>query len=77
MTHWWANDMDDERPVVHCLVGWELPNQEHIVRLVTLEQAADFQRFGWRVLVDPAEHAELVRWEQLHRSWQFFRKGPK
>lgn len=40
-----------------------------------LEDAVDYQRYGFWVLVDPATESELVRWEQLERSKQG-RKGP-
>ena len=43
--------------------GWLLGRP----RLVTLEEAEDFARHGWTVLVDPWVHEELTRWEQLNR----------
>jgi hypothetical protein len=59
-----------DRPVVHCLLAWRLPDGDYIVRdrIATLEDAADFARFGWEVLVDYATMEALTRWEQLHRT---------
>lgn len=36
--------------------------------MMPLEDAADYQRFGFVVLVDPEDEAALVRHEQIERS---------
>ena len=66
-----------DRPVVHAIVAWRLPNGQYIVRKgepVTLAVAADFARVGWEVFPDPWELDALTRWEQLQRAvkpkWQ-------
>jgi hypothetical protein len=37
-------------------------------RMMPLEEAAEYQRMGFVVFVDPQDEAELVRWEQIQRS---------
>lgn len=37
-------------------------------RIMPLEDAIDYQRVGFTVLVDPGDEADLVRWEQLQRG---------
>ncbi len=67
---WKPSDVDDGRPRLHALVGWFLPDGDVIVKKqpVLLEDAADYARMGWAVVVDPSDQAHLARWLQLNRS---------
>jgi hypothetical protein len=76
--------MDDPRPRLTCLVvkpalggdcyvgvlGLPLLNGEREARecIVALEDAYKFIEMGWVIFVDPADEAELARWEQLHQQ---------
>ena len=60
----------DPRPPLHALVGYfcEPFGLLDEPRVMTLEDAADYARFGWTVFVDPQDQEDLARWEQLHRA---------
>lgn len=57
-------------PHLHALVAYFSPafglcSQP---RVMPLEDAVDFQKAGFVVLVDPGDEEDLVRWEQIQRS---------
>jgi hypothetical protein len=59
-----------DKPVLHCLVGFLSPlfglvNQP---RVMTLEEAVEYARYGFYVMVDPFDASDLARWEQIERS---------
>lgn len=61
----------DDKPVIHAIVAWPLPWGEFILSqqdTVTLDEAASYARMGWAVIIDPADEAEFVRWQQIQRS---------
>ncbi len=61
--------MDDQtRPPIRCLIGWLLPDGHVLMRwgLVPLDDAETFHRYGWAVLVDPDDEAQLARYHHLH-----------
>lgn len=62
--------MTDDRPAIRCLVGFLCPSFGLVgqPRVMTLEEAADYARFGFVVMVDPADLSDLARWEQIQRS---------
>lgn len=81
----------ESRPILRCVLAIRLPNGEYLVKCgkhasedvfdedaaVSLEEAADFARFGWEVIVDPFDEEMLARWEQIQRSMnrpRFFRR---
>lgn len=39
-------------------------------RVMPLEDAVDYQRFGWWVLVDPQDERDLAMYERLERATQ-------
>jgi hypothetical protein len=58
-----------DKPVLRCLVGFISPFG--IVtqpRLRSLEEAVDYARYGFYVMVDPFDMSDLTRWEQVERS---------
>ena len=59
-----------DRPILHALVGYWSPvfGLCNTPRMMPLEEAAEYQRLGFVVFVDPADECELVRWEQIERS---------
>lgn len=66
----------DSRPILHCLVAFVSPvfglcSQP---RMMALEDAEDFARFGFSVMVDPQDASDLARWEQVQRSLQMPRR---
>lgn len=67
-------ELDPERPILHALVGFYCPPFGLIRRplLVPLEDAVDYKRFGYIVLVDPADERELAGYERLLRHAQFW-----
>ena len=60
----------DDRPVLHALVAFVSPafGLMSEPRILPLEDAVDYARFGFTVLVDPADERELVMWEAIQRS---------
>jgi hypothetical protein len=60
----------DDRPVLHCLVAFVSPafGLCSEPRVMPLEDAADYARFGFSVIVDPQDQSDLQRWEQIQRS---------
>jgi len=59
----------ESRPKVTALVAYFCPPFGCVTepRVMPLEDAADFAQFGFAVLVDPQDEADLVRYEQLQR----------
>lgn len=60
----------DQQPVVRALIGYLSPpwGLMTVPRMVTLEEAVDFARVGFAVLVDPQDLEDLTRWEQKQRA---------
>lgn len=60
----------ESRPHLHALVAFYSPPFGFLSepRVMPLEDAADYARFGFIVLVDPADERELAMWEILDRS---------
>lgn len=46
----------------------DIPPDDVWPQLVTLEEAADFKRGGFDVVVDPQSEAELATWEREQRA---------
>lgn len=69
-------DVDDGRPALTALVGFYCHPFGLIrpPRIVSLEDAVDFQRFGFTVMVDPSSEADLATWERHHR-WEVAHLG--
>ena len=61
-----------DKPILHALVAYFSPAFGLVSdpRVMPLEEAVDFQRAGFVVLVDPGDESDLVRWEQIQRSLQ-------
>lgn len=59
-----------DRPTLQCLVGFVSPAFGIVgtPRIMSLEAAVDYAQFGFAVLVDPENEADLARWEQIQRS---------
>jgi hypothetical protein len=57
-------------PVLHALVAYFSPTFGLCSdpRIMPLEDAIDFQRMGFVVLVDPADERDLTHWEMIQRS---------
>ena len=61
--------MDDERPVIHCIVGYEWADDCRCASVVlTLDEAAELVPHGWTIMIDPFDWEVLTRWEQLRRA---------
>lgn len=60
------------RPHLHALVAFYVEPFGFITEptMMPLEDAADYARFGWTVLVDPADERDLAMWERLERACQ-------
>lgn len=60
----------NDRPILHALVCYFSPafGLCSDPRVMPLEEAVDFQRVGFVVLVDPGDESDLARWEQIQRS---------
>ncbi len=60
----------DEKPHLHALVAYFSPifGLCSIPRMMPLEDAVDYQRLGFVVLVDPADERDLTHWEMIQRS---------
>lgn len=58
-----------DRPVVHAVVGYiteyGVASQPTVK---TLDEAEEFARVGFYVMVDPFDMEDLTRWEQIQRS---------
>lgn len=71
-----SGDPDDPKPEVRALVAYPLMRGDVALSTmnaeqgftVTLEEAEQFHRLGWIVLIDPAHESELARWEQRRRA---------
>ena len=59
-----------DRPVLLCLVAYDALPYALMVRRkpVPLDEAVEWQRAGWHVLVDPETEEALVRYEQAQRA---------
>jgi len=59
-----------DKPILHALVAYFSPafGLCSDPRIMPLEEALDFLRAGFVVLVDPGDEEDLVRWEQIQRS---------
>ena len=64
------------RPAIRCLVTFWSDPFGLVGRsfIVPLEEAVDYQRLGFFVLVDPQDQEDLVRWEQQQRSLHLWRR---
>lgn len=62
--------MDDDRPILHALVAYVSPAFGLVSqpRMMPLDEAVDYARFGFTVIVDPQDQSDLQRWEQVQRS---------
>lgn len=62
--------MDSDRPILHALVAYLSPVFGLVSepRVMPLEEAVDFARAGFAVIVDPQDQSDLQRWEQVQRS---------
>lgn len=62
--------MLDERPILSVLVGFIDPVAGLVgqPKHMTLEEATDYARLGFYVMVDPFDASDLARWEQIQRS---------
>ena len=60
----------ESKPHLHALVAfWCAPfGLMDDPRVMPLEDAADYARFGWAVLVDPQDERDLAMWERLERA---------
>lgn len=58
------------RPEIHALVGFYCEPYGLITkpRWMSLEEAVDFSRFGFVVLVDPQDERDLAMYERLERA---------
>lgn len=62
--------MDIHRPQLHALVGWyEEPFGLIRSKIVSLEVAVDYQKFGAWVLIDPDDEQQLATYERQQRSY--------
>jgi hypothetical protein len=61
--------LSDLRPVLHALIGWYAEPMGLIgtAKIVTLEEAIEYQQFGAWVLVDPIDEIDLATYEREHR----------
>ena len=73
-----SGDPSDPKPAVRAIAAYMLPYGDVVLSklpTVTLEEAEEFHRLGWAVLIDPADEADLAKWEQtqraLKRRWQW------
>jgi len=59
-----------DRPVIHVLVAYFSPAFGVISapRLMPLEDAVDYARYGFTVIPDPFDLEDLTRYEQILRS---------
>lgn len=65
-----------DRPVIRCLVGKPLLSAAGewtgevvlMLSVVLLDEAAELQQNGYRILVDPSDEEALTRWEMIERS---------
>ena len=58
-----------DRPTIRTLVGWyEEPFGLIRAKVVTLEEAVDYQQFGAWVFVDPIDEQDLATYEREQRS---------
>ncbi len=59
-----------DKPHLHALVAFFSPvfGLCSEPRVMPLEDAVDFQRAGFVVLIDPADERDLVHWEMVQRS---------
>lgn len=66
-----------DRPILHALVAFVSPafGLVNTPRVMPLEEAADYARFGFTVIVDPQDASDLQRWEQIERSRVQARRG--
>lgn len=64
------NGVVSDKPVLHALVAYFSPafGLCSDPRVMPLEEAVDFQRAGFVVLVDPADERDLTHWEMVQRS---------
>lgn len=63
--------MDCEaRPQLHALVGYFCPVFGLLTepKILPLEDAVDYARFGFCVLVDPQDERDLAMYERLQRA---------
>lgn len=60
----------DDRPHLHCLVGFMSPAFGLIgePKVMPLEDAIDYARFGFTILVDPADERDLAMYENRQRA---------
>lgn len=59
----------DERPKIRALVAHSTTDGLFTEpRVVSLEQAVDYARYGFVVLIDPADECDLATWERHQRS---------
>lgn len=68
--------MDTERPTIRCLVAYPLA-LGHVIPsrhdTVTLDEAVEYQRLGFVVLVDPEDEKLFHEW-QREQMWYHRRK---
>jgi hypothetical protein len=59
----------ETRPRLTALVGFFAPPHGVItkMRILPLEEAVGFVRFGFTILVDPADERDLATWEREQR----------
>lgn len=67
---------DEDRPSIRALIGWLLPGGDVILsqqNTIPLEDAPLYQKWGFVILVDPADESDLASWEREHR-WASLRR---
>lgn len=64
------------RPIIHCLVAYFVAPFGCVMepRMMPLEDAAEYARFGFAVLVDPEDERDLATWERYQRIMEPKRK---
>ena len=60
----------ESKPHLHALVAFYCPAVGLLTepKVMPLEDAVDYARFGFTVLVDPADERDLAMWERLQRA---------
>lgn len=60
----------EDRPPIHALICFFCPPFGCLTtpRLVSLEDAAMYLDYGFTIMVDPQDEADLVRYEQWQRA---------
>jgi hypothetical protein len=59
--------VDTEKPTIRALIAWPRLHGHVFLskqQTVTLEEAVDYKRLGFAVLVDPADERLLAEWER-------------